>query len=323
MQEEVPVLQGAYLLHGEEEYSKEQAIRQAGLLPDEAARSLNTQKLTRPSIAEIRDASEALPFFDRCRVVTVYELPSDQEAALAEYVKEVPDSTILLIVQRGEAKKTSALYKTLEKADRVIDFARCDEARATAFLKKRATERGVAITPIVAHRIIEMVGLDMASLESALYRVSDYVGAGKAITEDALKACITPNTEYRVFDMLSKLMAGNTRDGYRMLQGMLQSGESALGLASFLEGRLKLMLSAKRMVEAGMNEPTIVKALGGNPYAAKKSLQEARKCSTAWLCAAVKAFADVDAMLKQGRMREKDSLMLAVMQVFEKGGAKR
>ena len=314
---ETPALSGAYLLHGEEEYSKEQAMRQALGLVGEAARALNTQRLSNPACADVQAACETLPFFDRCRVVIVQELSPAEEEALAAYAPTVPPTTILLFLQRGAAKKTSPLYKAMDRLDRVIEFPRCDVPRATAFLKKRASTRGVALSPIVCHRLIEMVGLDMAALESALYRVADYVGAGQPVTEAALSACITPSTEYRVFDLLSRLLAGNRREGLRMLQGMLQSGESALGLASFLAGQLKLMLAAKRMLSAGMTEAAAAKALGlKNPYAAKKTVQEAKKCAENWLCRAVCAFAQVDAQVKQGLMRDTDALFLAVLEVF-------
>ena len=311
-----PALSGAYLLHGEEEYSKEQAVRQAMALAADAARALNTQRLSRPVCADVQAACETLPFFDRCRIVVVQELAAEEDAALAAYAPTVPATTILLVVQRGAARAASPLFKALAAQDRVVEFPRCDEARAAAFLKKRAAARGVSLSPVATHRLIEMVGLDMAALESALYRVADYVGAGQPVTETALSACITPNAEYRVFDLLARLLAGNRREGLAMLQGMLKSGESALGLASFLEGRVKQMLSARLMLAAGMAEPAVVKALGGNPYAAKKTVQAARKCSEDWLRRAVQAFAAVDAQLKQGLLRDTDALLLAVLEVF-------
>lgn len=313
---ETPALCGAYLLHGEEEYSKEQAVRQVMALTDEGMRALNTQRLTRPTAEDIRSACETLPLFDRCRVVIVSELPADEEEALAAYAPDVPDTTVLLIAVRGMARAASVLLKALKAQDRAVEFPRCDEARATAFLKKRAAARGAVLTPIAAHRLIEMLGLDMATLESALYRVADYVGEGQPIDEAALRACITPSTEYRVFDLLSHLLAGNRRVGLSMLAGMLKSGESALGLAAFLEGRLKQMLVAKRLLAAGQTEPAVVKALGGNSYAAKKTVQAARKCEEAWLRQAVRTFALVDAEVKQGQLRDGDALLLAVTKVF-------
>ena len=251
--QEAMALSGAYLLHGEEEYSKEQAVRQAAALPAEAARALNVQRLDAPAAADVQAACETLPFFDRCRVVIVRDLPAPEEAALAAYAPAVPETALLLVVQRGAAAKTSPLFKALAP-ERAVEFPRCDEARAAAFLKKRAASRGVSLPPAAARRLIAMVGTDLAALESALFLTADYVGPGGAVTEEALARCVTPDVEYRVFDLLALLLAGDRRRGYAMLHGMLQSGESALGLASFLEGRVRQMLSARQLLASGMTE---------------------------------------------------------------------
>ncbi len=313
--QEAMALSGAYLLHGEEEYSKEQAVRQAAALPAEAARALNVQRLDAPAAADVQAACETLPFFDRCRVVVVRDLPAPEEAALAAYAPAVPETALLLVVQRGAAAKTSPLFKALAP-ERAVEFPRCDEARAAAFLKKRAASRGVSLPPAAARRLIAMVGTDLAALESALFLTADYVGPGGAVTEEALARCVTPDVEYRVFDLLALLLAGDRRRGYAMLHGMLQSGESALGLASFLEGRVRQMLSARQLLASGMTEAAAARALGGSPYAAKKTVQAARRADDAWLRRAVQAFAGVDAQVKQGLLRERDALLLAVYRTF-------
>ena len=142
------------------------------------------------------------------------------------------------------------------------------------------------------------------------------MGPGGAVTEEALARCVTPDVEYRVFDLLALLLAGDRRRGYAMLHGMLQSGESALGLASFLEGRVRQMLSARQLLASGMTEAAAARALGGSPYAAKKTVQAARRADDAWLRRAVQAFAGVDAQVKQGLLRERDALLLAVYRTF-------
>ena len=104
--QEAMALSGAYLLHGEEEYSKEQAVRQAAALPAEAARALNVQRLDAPAAADVQAACETLPFFDRCRVVVVRDLPAPEEAALAAYAPAVPETALLLAVRGGDTLVT-------------------------------------------------------------------------------------------------------------------------------------------------------------------------------------------------------------------------
>ena len=65
----------------------------------------------------------------------------------------------------------------------------------------------------------------------------------------------------------------------------------------------------------------IIRALGGNAYAAKKTVAAAKKYRTDRLRRAVIAFADVDAKLKQGILREDDSLLIAVYRAFSEAAA--
>ena len=313
-----PMPGGAYLLHGEEEYSKAMAVRQAQCLTEEAARALNTQTLSAPTIQDIMAAAESMPFFDRVHVVTVYDYPGtkDEEKALADYVLKVPESTLLLLVKRDTVKKGCAYLAPLQKEGRVVEFCKYTPQKAGQFIKKRAGERGVAIEPPVVSHILDVVGLDLAGLENAVFRVADYVGEGGRITREAVDACITPNTEYRVFDILTKVLAGDRQEGLRILQGMLNNGESALGIASFMEGRLRQMLAVKQYQKAGMKEQEIVPALGGNPAAARYTIRDAGKLKEAKLCRVLKAFANVDYSVKSGLCTEEDALLSAVMELF-------
>lgn len=104
-------LSGAYLLHGDEEYSKERALRQCECLVSDAAQDMNLQRLKAPSADAVIAAAETLPFFDRLRVVVVTEMTADEETRLAPYAAKAPDSTLLLLVRRGAAAKPARSIK--------------------------------------------------------------------------------------------------------------------------------------------------------------------------------------------------------------------
>ncbi len=313
-------LRGAYLLHGEEDYSKERAVRQCMALAGEAAREMNVQQMKAPAADAVIAACETLPFFDRLRIIVVQELSAEEEARLAPYAKKTPESALLLVVRRGLALKTGALFKALEPEGRVVEFPRCDQGRAVAFLAKRAGEFGALLDRPTAVHLADVAGLDMAALENALLKLAAYVGPGRPITREAIAACITPSPEYSVFQILECLVAGNLRQGLAMLQSELRSGgQSSLQVASFLEGRAKQMLAARQMLARRLPEQQIIRALGGSPYAAKKTVAAARRCAMERLETAVVAFAGVDAQLKQGLLREDDALLLAIYRSFSGG----
>jgi len=314
-------LSGMYLMHGEEEYSKEQGVRQCMALASDVAREMNVQQMKAPSADAVIAACEMLPFFDRIRIITVQDMAAEEEAKLASYAERMPDTALLLIVRRGNAAKTGVLYKALDKLDRVVEFPRCDQGRAVSFVLKRAKEAGALIDRPTAVQLVDLAGVDMASLENAVRKLAAYAN-GQPVTHDMITRCITPSPEYSIFQILECFLAGNLKTGLAMLQTELREGSQApLQVASFLEGRTKQMLTARQLLDRHKPEQEIIRVLGGSPYAAKKTVAAARKSSLARLKTAVVAFANVDAKLKQGLLREDDALLIAIYHAFSKESA--
>ena len=122
--------------------------------------------------------------------------------------------------------------------------------------------------------------------------------------------------------MLDRFLAGDLKTGLSMLQTALQSGEqSSMQLASFFEGRMKQMLTAKQLLLARQPEQAVVKQLGGSPYAAKKTVAAAKTCSLSRLRTAVLSFSGVDAAVKTGAKKDTDALLLAIYRSFSKEAA--
>lgn len=311
-----PVLHGAYLLHGEEEYSKHRALCQVRELTDPGMREMNVDKLIRPDGAAIRAACEALPLFDRMRVVIVEDGDKVTAEALTAYLPDVPDTTVLLVRQRGKILKTSSLYTAFKKADREIEFAPYDETKAAPFIKDRAKKFGVSITPLAAHLLYESAGPDLMMLENTLARIADSIGTGGTVTDKEVRTLVPPDTEHKIFEMLDLFLDGKRREGIRAVQEMLRDGESAMGLASYITGRLKTILTAKRLLAAGATDQAVTKAIGGNPKAAPFTIKRARKCSEEMLIRGIRAFSDVDWLQKNGTMAQEDALFLSLFEVF-------
>lgn len=316
-------LSGMYLLHGEEEYSKEQGVRQCMALASDVAREMNVQQMKAPSAAAVIDACELLPFFDRIRIVIVHDMTAEEEAALVPYAPRVPETALLLLVRRGTAAKTGALCQALQKLDRVVEFPRCDQGRAVSFVLKRAKESDAVLDRPTAVHLVDVAGVDMASLENAVRKLAAYA-YNRAITREDIARCITPSPEYSIFQILEALLAGNLKRGLTMLQSELRDGgQVPLQVASFLANRTKQMLTVKQMLAAHRSEAEITRTLGGKPYAAQKTIAAAKRCRTEQLKTAVVAFAEVDAKLKQGILRDDDALLVAIYRAFSAASAKR
>ena len=123
-------LQGAYLLEGEEEALKQEALSllRRAILP-EGLEELNETVLTDPDTASIRAAAETMPFMAEHRLVIIRDCSAitgrkEADPALRDYLSAVPPSAVLVFIVTGKASGTKALVKALKKANHLVTFDR-------------------------------------------------------------------------------------------------------------------------------------------------------------------------------------------------------
>ncbi len=313
-------LAGPYLLHGEEELTKADAVARVKKLLDPGVLDLNFQSLRNPDAPTLLSAADQLPFFDELRLILVESWDDALIDALEEKNRllAMADTSVILFVYRGECRKTNKLFKALAPENRVVVFEKLTMERAVNMLLRESALRNVGLDRATAQALIDRVGVDAYRVKNEFSKAAGYVGPGGTVTVAVLEETITPSPEYDAFEMLDALLDGKRKKGYAMLLNALDRGESPLSLAGFLEGRLKLILSAREHLDRGLDPRAAARQLPGSPYAAQIAVKNAQKRTTGSLRQAVAAFAAVDGNIKQGIYRDRDALLLAVMNTFEK-----
>ncbi len=312
-------LKGPYLLHGEEELTKAEAVARVKKLLDPGVLALNCQSLRNPDADALLAAADQLPFFDELRLVLVESWDDALVDALEKRGRllNLGDTTVVLFVQRGECRKTNRLFKALAGENRVVAFEKLTAERASNMLLRESALRNVDLSRAMAQTLVDRVGFDAYRLRNEFSKAADYVGPGGSITAAVLDKTVTPSPEYNAFEMLDALLDGKRKKGYSMLLNALDRGETPIGLAGFLEGRLKLILTAREHLDRGLDPRAAARQLQGSSYAAEIAVKNARKRTTAGLRRAVADFASVDGNIKQGLYRDRDALLLAVLNTFE------
>jgi DNA polymerase III delta subunit len=244
--------------------------------------------------------------------------PDQTEAEAIHRLLTMADTTVVLFLCRGECPKNNRLFKALAPENRVVVFEKLTMDRAVNMLIRESALRNVGLDRATAQALIDRVGFDAYRLKNEFSKAAGYVGPGGTVTVAVLGETITPSPEYDAFEMLDALLDGKRKKGYAMLLNALDRGESPLSLAGFLEGRLKLILSAREHLDRGLDPRAAARQLPGSPYAAQIAVKNAQKRTTGSLRQAVADFAAVDGNIKQGIYRDRDALLLAVMNTFEK-----
>ena len=314
-------LSGAYYFAGSEELVKQQAVDRIVALLDPGFLDLNLKRQKAPDPLLLLDALRSVPVFDSMCVSIVTDFSDDEVYTGLEKLRALDtlflsQDAITIFLRRGAAKD-SALTKLFKSKDRFVSFDPLDEDRAMRMCMRVCAARNVRLDRVEALHLVSMVGTDAYRLQNEVGKLCDYVGASGTVTDAVIGTVVTPSVEFEIFPMLNALLAGNKKVAMRQLSEALKDrSENTLGIASFLEGRLKSMLIAKELLEEKRPRPEIIKAIGGSPKAAEMTLKNAQKFSVDRLRTAVAAFAQINADLKRGLLDEENGLILAIYRSF-------
>lgn len=185
-----PVMKGAYLFCGPEDYLKEHyraRIRKA-LLPDETLAAFNHARLAgTDGLAALGGEAATLPMMADRRLIEIEDVvfsPFKKEAlealaALAEKVKTDGDCVLLFYTREGEfslgtTKKPTEAAKILGKTIAIVNFERQSQARLAGWLGRHFTAEGVFAPPEVCMALVKRAGRDMNALSGEVGKLSAY-----------------------------------------------------------------------------------------------------------------------------------------------------
>lgn len=316
-------LQQLYLLHGEEEYAKDRAIEQIIESVDQVTREFNLDWIEKVEIQSLIMACEALPMMAEKRFVFVRDssLFSDNAAQvqpLTQYLDQICPSTCLIFVVREKCDERKALFKAIAKKGEIVEFALYSESEAAAWACGFAKKRGVILPKELAFELVMMASKRLDALASETTKLCDYAGEGNTITREMLDTCVQHNLEYTVFEMLSLFLSKQTGRALILLHDTLEKQGNAALIATlmFFASRFRNMLTARQALDLGQSAKQAALAIGGNPYAAQKSVQAAGRFSLCQLEEALVRFGEIDVGIKNGKVKGELALELALIEVF-------
>ena len=305
------------MLHGVEEYVKDSALSALLATLDEGTRTLNVDTLETADAGALTLACDALPFFAERRLVICRAMPKDKDAkAILAYLPQMPESTLLIFLLRGEAELKLAFPKALAKEDRIVFFDRLSEGEAVRWVGQLARRRGVTILPETARLFVSLGGTDCAHLANEFEKLTCFVGDGREITKEAITKVTTRDLEFIVFSVLDYFLAEKPEDGMRALNGVIKDGEKPLDIARVLGDKAKLTLEARRRIDRKEQKDAVIKALPCSPGYAYRIYESARRLKPAQvprLAAAAKALVDIAPMQFTGRLAAGDALEHALL----------
>ena len=325
-----------YLLYGVEEYAKDRALEALLATVDTEFAEFNSTVLENPTAQSIIVACEALPLMDKRRVVVIKnssffgkakakESDTKEDAGvetadakeLMAYLCDICPTTTLCFFERGLVDTRKTLFKAIAKADDAINFEPYSNEEAAKWAATYAKRQGTKLGANEARQLVMMIGNNLSDVAAETEKLCAFVGEGQ-ITGGILEKYVHRNLEYSVFIMLEHFIAGRLDKGFALLHQTLrdEGRGGAIKTLMFFASRLRGMLQARRALDAGLSMHAAVAEIGGNPYAAKKTIESVKHFSLEQLENAVLNIAAADYDIKSGKKKDVTALEEALVRIF-------
>jgi DNA polymerase-3 subunit delta len=235
------------------------------------------------------------------------------EKGLAEYVPQLPETTVLIVLADEELTSSSPLLKAAEEHGKVIQCTLPRGAAVESWINRKATSLGVKITSDATTMLANFVGNQLRLLANELDKLATYVGPGATITDEDVRLLSAQVQEARIFDLTDALAQRNRKQALDILHDLLADGEPPLKLISTITSQVRSLLLVKELADNGLRISQIVSATGMAPFVAEKALRQIGRFSPAQLEGAYRQLLSTDAALKRSRLTPDMALDLLVV----------
>lgn len=324
-----------YLFDGEEEYTKDSALKalRDQVLTGEFS-DLNSSVLTNPGADELIACAETLPMMADRRFILIKESSylaagkggqdeedkkggkADDADKLVRYLADLPQTVCLVFLVRGKANGTRKLYKQIAKLGGVVTFDPLDQGMMIKWIARELKGYGKQIDRHTAEQLLFAIGSDMHRLSNELGKLAASAGEREAVTGQDIQDVCAVSTEYRVFDLSDALVSGQTGRANALMQDMLREGEQRLMLLSLLQRQYRQLLFLKILTAQRLPQDEIARQLGSPPFVVRKLQPLAARYPMALLKQAYDLLIETEYLVKSGQIPEEGSLEQAVYRLL-------
>lgn len=216
---------GAYLISGEDEYQKDDAVRQlvdAALEPSLRDFNLDTRRAADLDAEDLEVLLSTPPMMSVRRVVVVRDiggLKKDARKVLDRYIGQPASDLLLILTSAAGSKADSVLVNSATQ----LEFAPLTGDRIPKWIAHHATaDLGVGITESAIELLQAAVGSDLHQLAGEIDKLASYIeGRGGEITEEAVAAVVGVRRGETQADFLDAVADRNVARALELLPHIL------------------------------------------------------------------------------------------------------
>jgi DNA polymerase-3 subunit delta len=273
---------------------------------DKSGMNTTTLEASKVDIGEIQQALFAPAFLGNKRLVVInglLALKRDEQKPFVDLIGKLPDSTTAVFYEDGEAKslEKSPLLPLLTTGKFHWEFAPMSAGTMANWINTEAIAMGVSFAPQALAALAEAVGGDSARAANETAKLAAYVGEKKMIEVADVAALVVGETHEDMFGFLDAIAGKQTQRAATMLEKQIEAGIEPMQMLAMLARTVRLLLAARDLLDRGIPQNEAVRELGVHPFAARKSLDQARNFEMNFLRGLHTALLEADRKVKTGQ----------------------
>jgi DNA polymerase-3 subunit delta len=325
-----------YILYGQDDFSLNQAVEKIKAdLGDREMVATNTTSLEgqRLTLSELRNKCDAVPFLSSHRLVIVdgllgrFEVKQSKPRSrkgksgnglgewegLASYIGQMPETTVLMLVDR-EMKGQNPLLKKLSPLAEVRTFPLLRGRDLKAWIQQRVREEGGDITPQAVNLLAELIGGDLWAMNGEIQKLLLY-SQERPIGESDVRQLVSHVQEANIFALVDAVAEGRTELAQRILHRLYDDGVAPTYILVMITRQFRLIAQARELGK-GLSRPQIQDRLGlKQSYVVDKTLSQAKLYDFEGVKRAYDKLLETDLAIKTGKYSDKLALELLVTEL--------
>ena len=328
-------IKNIYLFYGEEDYLINNALEKLKkTIVDPSFEQLNFMILEGKEVtaSQIVDACETLPFMSERKLVYLKNMDifqgkskvfsEDEEKYIIDYIKQIPNSTTLVIYGAVAVDTRRKIVKEIKKYGQVVEFTKLTEDEFNKWIKKifkfygkTIEAKELAFLKMHLDYLGRNASQTLLSVENEIKKVISFMGEKIILEEVHIEKVLTSSFHNDIFKLLDAIEKRNTSEAIKRLNHILEEGEPILKILTTLGNQMKNILSAKLLLEEGYSSKMIATKLGIHPFVASKCATQSKGFTIERIKTLLNRFLEADIMIKTGKMKDKIVLEMLVMEM--------
>jgi len=332
-----------YILSGDDDFSLHQSLEEIKRgIGDPTTLVTNTTTLEsqQVTLSQLRTVCETLPFLAERRLVIVRGLlerfepkgkpgrkktprmPDQQNEykLLAEHIKKIPDSTILVLIDGGIRSNNPLLRELSDKAE-VKSFPRLKDAELRQWIQNRVAEEGGSISSQAVALLTKLVGSNLWVMASEINKLVLFT-SGRRIEEEDVKGVVSHAQPTSVFAMVDAILEFKADVAEQALQQLLQRGAAPAYLLVMLSRQVRMIVRVKELKNQRKTGVEIQNKLGlTSEFALRKTLEQATRYPLARLKGVYHKLLEADLSIKTGKYDAELALSILIAELCQQGKA--